>query len=339
MAQQPRLESRPLSNSDSCMDVRGACLADKALWDARPWSPVSRMMQRAVLGTSKLPGVDPFGEIQPLSRVQNQDDAPVHLRQNGRLQRRQTWAFALSYFGSAFHGTAWQPGKQTVKSAMEKALNTILPAPPAVELAGRTDKGVSALASVCSFYSWYPLCNDDILRAINDYSDVDVPSGSLRACDARKVPRSFHATFSTKWRHYAYFVPLFADDTISAELLDAQLATLVGPPRDFRAFGRGLPRKKSTTCQFFHASAQRVELDKDVNAIRIDVVGDRFIRKQMRVLVSSAVYAAGVADEAGVWGRRGELLQMASCGDSSSTPPPAPSMGLIFVRCGQYEWE
>lgn len=73
-----------------------------------------------------------------------------------------------------------------------------------VLVAGRTDKGVSALNQVCSFYTWRKDIEPiDIEDAINKDA-----SGKLRVVSVSKVSRAFHPNFSAKWRRYLYIFPL-----------------------------------------------------------------------------------------------------------------------------------
>ena len=70
-----------------------------------------------------------------------------------------------------------------------------------------------------------------------------------------------------------------------------RLAT--GAPRDFAALGRGVPPGKDTTTTLRQASARLVEIGEKgavgdgggAVAARIDLLGDRFLRRQVRVLI------------------------------------------------------
>ena len=68
-----------------------------------------------------------------------------------------------------------------------------------------------------------------------------------------------------------------------------------GAPRDFAALGRGVPPGKDTTTTLRQASARLVEIGEigqsgdggGAAATRIDLLGDRFLRRQVRVLVAA----------------------------------------------------
>ncbi|THG13296.1 hypothetical protein TEA_029132 [Camellia sinensis var. sinensis] len=74
----------------------------------------------------------------------------------------------------------------------------------AVVVAGRTDKGVTALQQVCSFYTWRKdVKPEDIMDAINEAASV-----KFRVISVTEVSRVFHPNFCAKWRRYLYIFPL-----------------------------------------------------------------------------------------------------------------------------------
>ncbi|KAJ6288007.1 hypothetical protein OIU78_026692 [Salix suchowensis] len=130
---------------------------------------------------------------------------------------RVTFKIVLSYHGGSFDGWQKQPGLNTVQGLVEKSLGIFVDEKKAQQLkekskplegcasvAGRTDKGVSALQQVCSFYTWRKdVKPHEIEDAIND-----VAPGKVRVVSVSEVSRAFHPNFSAKWRHYLYIFPL-----------------------------------------------------------------------------------------------------------------------------------
>src|SRR6266542_1122232 len=57
----------------------------------------------------------------------------------------------LAYDGTEFHGWARQPGVRTIGGLLEEALGRLLPEPPRLSVARRTDAGVHAEGQVASF--------------------------------------------------------------------------------------------------------------------------------------------------------------------------------------------
>lgn len=74
--------------------------------------------------------------------------------------------------------------------------------------AGRTDKGVSALSQIISFY----INNEDVLPPSEILqkmrSHPSVIEGRLAIFDCQIVPKKFHALFSATWRRYMYLYPV-----------------------------------------------------------------------------------------------------------------------------------
>lgn len=78
-----------------------------------------------------------------------------------------------------------------------------------------------------------------------------------------------------------------------------------------------------------------------VRALCIELVGDRFLRKQVRVLVSTAVRearAAGRLLPAAAAADGTSLEQLVAVGDRSLTAHPAPAVGLCFSGAGYEPW-
>jgi len=71
------------------------------------------------------------------------------------------------------------------------------------------------------------------------------------------------------------------------------------------------------------------------SAIRFELVGDRFLRRQVRTLVSSALHAAREAEEApDALSANSQLLRIVTSGVQQLTAHPAPPNGLVFADSG-----
>lgn len=191
---------------------------------ARPWHDVIDFYSKLVSGNvslSQLFGTKTcvvcddskmqrdYSEVRELENVSSKD----------RLGRwaRVTFKIVLSYHGDSFDGWQKQPGLNTVQGLVEKYLGSFVDDKKAQQLkdkckplegcavvAGRTDKGVSALQQVCSFYTW----RKDIKPCdIEDAINTAAP-GKLRVLSVSEVSRVFHPNFSAKWRRYLYIFPL-----------------------------------------------------------------------------------------------------------------------------------
>ncbi|KAK6147486.1 hypothetical protein DH2020_018398 [Rehmannia glutinosa] len=135
---------------------------------------------------------------------------------------RVTFRILLSYHGNSFDGWQKQPGLNTVQGLIERSLGKFVdekkaqllkekksPIEGCALVAGRTDKGVTALEQVCSFYTWR---KDVKAMDIEDAINGAAP-GKIRAISVSQVSREFHPNFSAKWRHYFYIFP-FNDENV-----------------------------------------------------------------------------------------------------------------------------
>ena len=123
-------------------------------------------------------------------------------------------AFRLAYDGRDFFGYQRQPNVSTVEGTLFSALRnlSVLPAeahrPTGYAAAGRTDRGVSALAQTIAFE-----CPDWLTpRALNS----ELPS-TIRAWASAEVESSFHATHDAARREYTYYLYAPRDETESLD--------------------------------------------------------------------------------------------------------------------------
>lgn len=231
------------------------------------------------------------------------------------LPSRHTYRFDLAYDGSRFAGFQQQPGLRTVESVVLRALQPMVPELPRVAVAGRTDRGVHARGQVISFWSRTPLSIPRAVDAIEAAGAAD-----LAVVAAREVPRVFHASFSARHRTYVY--RLRAPD-VDPGRLDSMLGALVGR-RCFNAFARRTPHGQSTVR---HMMSARACIDGP-ERVRIELTADRFLRRQVRVIVATALVETrnGAPPHA--------LLELSERGDRAATAPPADPGGLCLTHVG-----
>lgn len=234
--------------------------------------------------------------------------------------KRFTYRVQVAYDGAAFKSFAHVPGEFTVWTTVREALIKVVPGFSKLAAAGRTDKNVHAVGQIFSF-----IARDSVeIDTIYDALDRAAPN-VLAAVDVRRVSDSFHAQFSATYRRYLY---LFPDDeqTIDAARVDRLLCPLVGK-RDFNAYARETPADKKTIKTLFDARARRY-FDGERNYLRFDFAGDAFLRRQVRVMVATAVREAR--------DNRGDniLLELAETNDRRETALPAPGDGLYLVKVG-----
>ena len=110
-------------------------------------------------------------------------------------------ALAIEYDGSRFLGWQTQPGGGTVQDALEAALSGIANAPVSVTCAGRTDRGVHALAQVVHFDTSAQRPDSAWVRGVN----AMLPE-SMAVLWSRRVGPEFHARYSARSRSYRYLL-------------------------------------------------------------------------------------------------------------------------------------
>ncbi|KAJ9145655.1 hypothetical protein P3X46_028013 [Hevea brasiliensis] len=211
------------NHTDSCKFSRWTARESFQFMYARPWQEVVEFYSNVVNGHSSLlelfgtqmPFVHDDVKIQEISCKTQLDDSS-NKEKFGRWAR-VTFKIVLSYNGGSFDGWQKQPGLNTVQGLVERSLGRFIdekksqqlkdkckPLKGCAVVAGRTDKGVSALRQICSFYTWR---KDVRPHEIEDAINSSAP-GKLRVISVSEVSRVFHPNFSAKWRRYLYIFPL-----------------------------------------------------------------------------------------------------------------------------------
>lgn len=230
----------------------------------------------------------------------------------------QTIRMELAYDGGRFAGFARQPGLRTVEGVVRARLAGLVPGIRRLAVGGRTDRGVHAVAQVVSFRT---RATFDLSRLASTVAPPDDPD--LAVLDVRRVWSRFDAQFSAQGRRYAYFWSVPAD----FELLD-RLRQLVQPlvgRHDFNAFARDTPRDQKTTRRIIEIEVRMAALDRRPS-LRFDLVAEGFLRRQVRILVATALREARAGAPAD------RLLELARAGDRRKTAAPAPPDGLYLTK-------
>lgn len=216
------------NHNDSCKYSRWTTRESYEFMYARPWEQVSDFYSNLVHGRLSLNSL--FAIERPVSTeasIQDSEDvlkACAEMKSSNALTEckagrwaRATFKIVLSYHGGSFDGWQKQPGLNTVQGLVEKSLGRFVDEKKAQQLkekslpleghafvAGRTDKGVTALQQVCSFYTWR---KDVKCSEIEDAINNAAPE-KLKVVSVSEVSRAFHPNFSAKWRRYLYIFPL-----------------------------------------------------------------------------------------------------------------------------------
>jgi tRNA pseudouridine38-40 synthase len=113
---------------------------------------------------------------------------------------KRRYALRIAYDGRAFRGFQRQPGLPTVQDALEDALRP-LGLTGRLDVAARTDAGVSAVDQVVSFWARAEHDPASLRAAVN----AATPAAVL-CLDAARVAPSFHARATAASRTYVYLV-------------------------------------------------------------------------------------------------------------------------------------
>jgi len=241
-------------------------------------------------------------------------------------------ALGIEYDGSRFLGWQTQPGGGTVQDALEAALSGIAAETLTVTCAGRTDRGVHALAQVVHFDTGADRPASAWVRGVNAL----LPE-SMAVLWSRTVPEDFHARYSARARAYRYVLlnrpvrPALAarhagwfHAPLDVEAMREAAAMLSGE-HDFSAF-------RSAECQAKSPVRTLHSLSIERKGERIDFVftANAFLHHMVRNLVGTLVYV-GKGKHPPRWAR--EVLESR---DRSLAAPTFAPEGL-YLESVEYE--
>lgn len=179
----------------------------------------------------------------------------------------------FGYDGPSFHGWARQPELRTVEGEILRGLlkHKIAPSAPGarLEVASRTDRGVSAVGNVIALSADRP--GPVLLRALNGIS----PEMFFTAATA--VPEGFRVRRAVR-RVYRYFEPAAHHDL--GRWQDA--ARLFSGNVDARSFGRGLPAAVPVW-----RTVESVRVEPVGELLRVEVRAPSFVWGMVRKIVAA----------------------------------------------------
>ncbi|HYB79652.1 MAG TPA: hypothetical protein VEG66_07855 [Thermoplasmata archaeon] len=160
-------------------------------------------------------------------------DEAVNVQDLGAdLPRTARWLLRFGYDGTGYFGWARQPGLRTVEGEIRRGIQrqriATAAASTRVEVASRTDRGVSAVGNALTLAS--PLAPNALLRALNGIAPDIVFTA------ASEVPDGFRVRKAVR-RVYRYFEPAHGHDF---EVWQSTARRFSGSV-DVRSLGRGLP--------------------------------------------------------------------------------------------------
>ncbi len=191
-----------------------------------------------------------------------------------------------SYDGSHFNGFQRLKDKESVQSALERALTILNKSSVVVKGSGRTDVGVHANGGVAHFDLDVSIPKNRLVKALNR-----IVHPYIHVLDCQQVSNDFHARFSVKEKKYVYKIwcgpydpkkydyYLIYDKKISLKRLKECAKIFVGC-HDFHNFVSG-ERENS------NGTIYQIKVKKRKNLIEITFRGKSFYRYMVRNLVGA----------------------------------------------------
>lgn len=242
----------------------------------------------------------------------------------------------LAYDGAPFAGFARQRDQHTVQGVLEEACGRVLGIEPVTFGAGRTDRGVHALAQVVHLDVDPAQVRDP--AQLEDLDDLRLrldrlAGDAIAIWSVRQVGSGFHARFSATERGYRYRLadtpvmdPLerhrrwHVVEPLAIGAMRAAARHLVGE-HDFAAFCRSEPGR-TTVRRLDEVAISRPQFGD----IDVRLTGNAFCHQQVRSIVGCLV-------EVGCGRREPEWLAELLAGrDRSVAGPVAPPHGLVLER-------
>jgi tRNA pseudouridine(38-40) synthase len=239
----------------------------------------------------------------------------------------QHFRLRVAYRGDSFCGWQTQPNNQqlpSVQKTLEDCLDLLntntstntttstVSVRPNVRVAGRTDAGVHSIGQICRFRTRRKdLTARQIQHHLAETISARALEKHLRVMDVTKVSRAFHPTFTTSCRAYVYLVDIktidgfwsLQEDLVDkVSFLDELLRKLEGKDLDYIGLCYGKLQTQDSVCTLYHARAAVVNCLSSETAdtsssdggtvkpaICIELVGNRFLRRMIRLLVEAAI--------------------------------------------------
>ncbi len=238
-----------------------------------------------------------------------------------RLKERV--ALKIGYIGTNYHGFQIQPrsGLPTIEGELFKALkkqDIIEDRKTAnYSAAGRTDKGVHALAQVVSFVTSNQNTTPRMINSV-------LPDGSIWVSAIAKPYSGFNARKDAISREYRYF--LFLQTELDLDITRMQEASkLFAGTHDFSNFSLLQGNEYEVAGYSTTRVIKRIEVKTKKPFVIIDIEASGFLRKMVRKIVSALrMVGSGMKDKRWIE----DLLDLRI----KEGIEPAPAFGLVLKK-------
>ncbi|MEA3432520.1 MAG: tRNA pseudouridine(38-40) synthase TruA [candidate division WOR-3 bacterium] len=224
----------------------------------------------------------------------------------------------IEYDGTDFFGFEIQPRKRTVRGEIESAICQITGEEVKVYCAGRTDKGVHAMAQIVNFHTDSRLSPGELKRAIN----ANLPK-DIYVKDAVRVSDDFHARYSAKRKIYLYKMLIGKSPIRRNYMWEYRFRTNIDALREIlpvfcgRHNFKRFAKRDEGICDIMRFDIREIE-----DEIQLEIEGDRFLHKQVRMMIGTALlFTRGKID-------RKTIICMLNGGEG--IPALAPASGLYL---------
>ena len=253
----------------------------------------------------------------------------LRLTSSSPNEKQRCFLLRLGYRGSDFCGWQTQPNNHdlpSVQQTLEERLAELEGSKVNVRVCGRTDAGVSAVGQVARYRSRI----SDVTAEHVQKHLMSLTCMGIRCLDVVPVYKSFHPLFGAQTRAYMYLLDMANIENPSdlAQRINTQLQTLQGRPLDYIALSYGRIKTQTSICTLCHAQAHLVRnAETGQGAIAMELVGDRFLRRMVRLLVENTLRIAIRPNPQPPHA----LLDHIQSFDRSRSGNSCPPDGLIFV--------
>jgi tRNA pseudouridine(38-40) synthase len=306
----------------------------RLLWESGPFEVVQEVVDDVIRKNACRPLLRVVGGRRALNCSSQVDImfAPLFSEGNQSLDlpppslhhHKTSFALKVAYRGSDFCGWQTQPTNvklPSVQQSLEEHLGLLDCSRVDIRVSGRTDAGVSAIGQICRFRTRNNISKEDLMAHLETFP----LSSSFQCLEVQCVTDSFHPTFGATNRAYVYLVDDSSLSDVEVERLDAMLRHLENKTLDYLGLSYGKVKTSTTECTLRCSRACVLESSCGRRALCIQLVGDRFLRRMVRLLVATALSLS--------WERTDSqaLLNMVQQQDRSLSSKAAPPDGLIFV--------
>jgi len=246
------------------------------------------------------------------------------------LSKRVHFLIQVAYNGDHFCGWQRQPTnplsvQQTLEECVKEYHGIKNGEGVNLRVCGRTDAGVHAIGQVCRFRTRVPFDDADLLKHLQSLNSSHF--NKLRVLSVQQVSLHFHPTDTCKCRAYTYLLNCNDVTADQMEKLNSMLKELEGKELNYFGVSYGPVNRKTGRCVMFHSRARFVvNIHDGTKAVCVELVGNRFLRRMVRILVATALRLAFLPTST-----PSSLLNLILEKDRRLASSAAPPEGLIFV--------